>query len=160
MVVTAEMESADRILGDPDFGAVSAAYAATGTARQREGGWAVSGDTYRTLYDGGLIQGFALRADGRLVGLASLLLGRSLHTSKDLALVESLFVLEDYRAYSFRLISAMVRYAREKGIRAISIGAHEGSRLDRIMRVQVKRGCAEHEYNSYLVEVGRNGFDA
>lgn len=149
-MVTCEIEPVFDVLNDPDFKALSEAYARAGVEDLVGDDWVVDEERYGDLNANGLFDTFALRADGKLVGFSTLAVSVSLHTSRAIALVESIFVAEGYRPYSGLLIASMRRYAREKGIRYLSFSAPAGSSLDRMLSVQAKRGRAKHVYNVYI----------
>lgn len=153
-MVTCSIEPVVNVLHDPAFMALSEAYARAGIDELVGDEWVVDFDRYTALEASGLFKTFALRADGVLVGFGTLSIADSLHTSRPIALVESIFVADEYRPYSGRLIAAMKRYARDRGIFYLSFSAPVGSRLDRMLAVQEKRGKAKCVYRVYLTETG------
>ena len=151
-MVTVQREEPAVVLNDPDFRKVSAAYAKEGIKELVGDDWAVDFERYTALGSSGMYHVFTLRSDGRLIGFGTITEMPSLHTSKPIALVESLFVLSEYRSYSTSLIAAMCSFTRYRGISHMSLSAPVGSKLDRFLSVQERRGKAKHVYNMYLME--------
>ena len=153
-MVMVSYEDADNVISDPAFEDVTKAYGETGLKELVGETWSVDTKQYSLLAQAGILKAFTVRVDGRMVGFASLTLSKSPHTGKPVALVESIFVLEEYRRYSMSLIAVMKQYARANGFPYLSVSAPVGSRFDHMLSLNAKRERAKHVYNMYLMETG------
>lgn len=131
MALTVSDTTIDEIQRDPAFGALVTEYAAE-SATVEIGTVAPDLAQYRQMVDAGVAHIFAVRIEGRLAGLAVLLVSSVPHfAGRLIASTESLFVTQWARGMGagLELLAAVERRARSLGAVALFVSAPTGSRL-------------------------------
>lgn len=127
-------ESVADIAVSPNLDALLAEYAAE-SANDEIGPASPQVDTYRALEVAGVLQAFAARADGRLVGFLFLLIPTLPHFGKVVGVVESYFVASAYRGTGagLKLRVAAEEAARSAGAVGVLLSAPSEGRLSMIL---------------------------
>lgn len=83
------------LYADPNFVAMTAEYSLHSNPTMPTPVFKQS--DYQAREDAGVLDSWAVRVDGKLVGFMAIIAGHSLHFGPGMAIVESLFVMQDYR---------------------------------------------------------------
>lgn len=128
------------VLGDPDFPALMAEYAAE-SAIDGMPSPLVKMERYQDFEDAGMLQFFAAFDATKLVGFISVLSAPMLHYSRSVAVSESFFVTPAHRGRTgLKLLSAAEAHAAEIGSPGLLVSAPHGSRLATLLP---KRGFTQ-----------------
>lgn len=127
--------SIDEITADPALPEILAGYAKD-SAIPELGDPTPSMELYRAMEAAGALKAIGVFVDGRLVGLATLLIyGLPHYAGRIIANVESVYVLPAHRpgGTGALLLQAIERFAAEAGSPVLTMSATAGSRLEVIL---------------------------
>lgn len=153
--VRIERVDVDLIFDSPLFDGLARAYSDECRVKMLgSGDPTVNKAAYRSLQAVGLMETFAAYVDEELCGFGALVKSPSLHLSTDLAIVDTVYVSPKARgSVGLRLLNGMKSFAREEWkVPAVVVNARVLSQLDDLLMAMVRRGRAEHTYNSYMLE--------
>lgn len=118
------------LFNDPRYEEVCAHY------RQEAGHLELKGivdkDKYSFLAKNGLLLCARAVSEGQLVGIMAIVMCPSLHNSKDVANVDTLYLEPEHRGHGLQFLRHAIKMAREFGASGIRFSAPAGSRTEQL----------------------------
>lgn len=102
------------------------------------GNWHVSWELYKRLEQASLLHAFCALKDGKPVGLIVGIVSEHFHYSLRMMTIDTIFVKPEYRntSISARLISSVMRRAKNEGVTSFLISCPPNSDLDKALAHQ------------------------